>query len=465
MYHLDRNDPRLRRTLNELSHTLESANESAQANIFTFSQHYLSPCFSSLGTCLQSCAGACLPSRDERKRRRGRGRSRGRAEQSFDFYDDWDEDEGDGLLGWGNDEFDRLIAGSGQYGSVGDQPGRQRAMSYGARRETGLPSGRRKGAAQPHDGGPDPTGVPATSRFGFLGKLSPWGGRKELRYRPSAADLQEHPGAGRRRIVPEDEPLIEESGESGVVGGKKHGRNRSGTVGSAGTLDSLSSRGDLFPSEDEDDAVPLDDEFAMVLERRTTQSGQGENGSGKTRLGKRRSADSRMSTRTVSSRSARSSRKENRAGSNQRAPAEITQEDGAIVPSLTELKQEEERIRHEEEAEIERKREAAQDLARRRGLSNADQLSSTAAEGRTATPTPPSPLSPQEELKSPTSPFPVMQVAVSIPEPQTEQQDEVQPVQRYPTVSPSADDRNDPDESPSTSFVPAQLPHFGRSQE
>ncbi|KAK4904783.1 hypothetical protein LTR66_017867 [Elasticomyces elasticus] len=176
-------------------------------------------------------------------------------------------------------------------------------------------------------------------------------------------------------MVPEDEPLIEESGESGVVGGKKHGRNRSGTVGSAGTLDSLSSRGDLFPSEDEDDAVPLDDEFAMVLERRTTQSGQGENGSGKTRLGKRRSADSRMSTRTVSSRSARSSRKENRAGSNQRAPAEITQEDGAIVPSLTELKQEEERIRQEEEAEIERKRGAAQDLARRRGLSSADQLS------------------------------------------------------------------------------------------
>ncbi|KAK4924117.1 hypothetical protein LTR28_012423, partial [Elasticomyces elasticus] len=90
---------------------------------------------------------------------------------------------------------------------------------------------------------------------------------------------------------------------------------------------------------------------------------------------------------------------------------------------------------------------------------------STAAEGRTATPTPPSPLSPQEESKSPTSPFPVMQIAVSLPEPQAEQLDEVQPVQRYPTASPSADDRNDRDESPSTSFVPAQLPHFGRSQE
>lgn len=82
------------------------------------------------------------------------------------------------------------------------------------------------------------------------------------------------------------------------------------------TLDSLSSRGDLFPSDEEDDAIPLDDEFAMVLERRTTQSSmsglQTETSSGRARserkLGKRPSTGSRTSTRrTMSTRSVRSS--------------------------------------------------------------------------------------------------------------------------------------------------------------
>ncbi|KAL2351800.1 hypothetical protein BJ546DRAFT_851635 [Cryomyces antarcticus] len=360
------NDPRLRRRLNELSQTFESANESSQAALFTFSRHYLNPCFSSLSACFASttepCTACCLPGRDERRRPRNR---RGRAETGFDFYDDWEEDsESDGLLGWGNDELDRLLAGSGGYGTastVTGQPQRQRAMSYGAGRKDAsrLPGGRRKNAVQLHDGGPDPTIIPNSSFFGFMGRL-PWkfGSGKGLRYKPSAADLQEHPGGLRtsRTDVVEGAPLIEETNEdSDGRETHSHKRTRSTTVSSAHTTDSYSSRGDIFPSEDEDDAVPLDDEFAMVLERRTTQDQPSENSSGKgARRGKRPSAGSRMSTRTMSSRSTRKSGIEE-------------------APPLLELKQEEERTQREEEEYVERRRDAAKQLAKDRGLSLEEQ--------------------------------------------------------------------------------------------
>lgn len=347
-----RDDPRIRRTINQLSQNLESANESAQANLYTFGQRYINPCFSSIGNCAGACTAPCFPNRDER-RRRHRAQSRGRAELSFDFYDDWEEDENDGLLGWGNDELDRLLAGSG--GHVGStQPGRQRAMSYGTRRERT----RRKSAVQPHDGGPDPTIIPNTSYFGFLGRL-PWkiGGRG-LKYKPSAADLQEHPGASRRAEV-EEEPLIEESEGDDVSAKRGHMRNRSLTNTSGHTTDSLSSRGDIFPSEDElDDAVPLDDEFAMALERRATSD---ENSSGPTRSGKRPSAGSRMSTRTVSSRST--------SGRGSATPQSRRTASGtAGVPTLSDLKLEEERTQKEEEENVKRKRDAARRLALERGL-------------------------------------------------------------------------------------------------
>lgn len=361
-----RSDPRFRRTLNEISQTIESANESAQENIFTFSHRYLTPCFSSVSAFFHSCADACFPPRDQRTRRRGR--SYGRAELNFDFYDDWDDDENDALLGWGNDGFDRLLAGSG---NTNTQPGRQRGMSYGTRRDK---SGRRKSAVQPHDGGADPTIIPSTSYFGFLGKLTgKVGGKKGLRYKPSAADLQEHPGAS-RKTIPEGEPLFEDSDENGSEARRKHRRNRSGTATSGDTTDSLSSRGDIFPSEDElDDAVPLDDEFAMVLERRTTGSGlNDESSSGRGKRGKRPNAGSRMSTRTMSSRSTRTSHRASRATSGSPTPERIIDGDANTVPSLTELKQEEERAQQEEEADIARRREAAKRLALERGLSTSD---------------------------------------------------------------------------------------------
>ncbi|GAB7355236.1 hypothetical protein MBLNU459_g5787t1 [Dothideomycetes sp. NU459] len=346
-----RSDPRFRRTLNEISQTFETANESAQANIFTFSHKYVSPCFQSIGACLQSCTASCFPDREARTRR-SRARSRGRAELNFDFYDDWDDEETDGLLGWGNDEFDRLASNSG-----------------------GEAEARRKSALNALEGGPDPTIIPASSYFGFFGKLTgKIGGGKALRYKPSAADLQEHPGARKdKRRRDEDVSLVEEEEDSGVErGGKTHKRNRSMTAGSGGTVDSFSSRGDIFPSEDEDDAVPLDDEFAMVLERRTTGSGLEEASSGKARSGKRPSAGSRVSTRTTSSRSTRSSnsrKRQSRAASGSPSRDIIVDHEAKTIFSLTELRREEERIQTEEEAGVAQRREAAHRLAVKRGLS------------------------------------------------------------------------------------------------
>ncbi len=177
-------------------------------------------------------------------------------------------------------------------------------MSYGTRRDK---HGRRKSAGQPHDGGPDPTIIPQSSVLGFLERL-PWKiGGKGLRYKPSAADLRDHPGGYRAEEGEEAEPLMEdhEEHEVAIKASKKHKRNRSNTATSGHTSDSLSSRGDIFPSEDElDDAQPLDEEFAAILERRNTNMGSDEASSGKPRGGKGLSA-SRASTRTASSKSTR----------------------------------------------------------------------------------------------------------------------------------------------------------------
>lgn len=402
-------DPRFRRRLNEIGQSLETANEAAQSELYVFSQNYIKPCFESFTSCIRTCVDASCPTLNlnatQRDRlRRQRGRSRGRAELNFDFYDDWDEDlENDALMGWGGgEEFDRLLASSGGYGTLSSttttqQPGRQRGMSY--------PKGRRKSAVQLHDG-EDPTVIPAGTSF--FGKL--FGGKaKGLKYKPSAAGLQEHPGTRRGKDgMTEGEALLEE--DAGTGRRKRHGRNRSGTATSGHTTDSLSSRGDIFPSDEElDDAIPLDDEFAMVLERRTTQSigpsGQEtESSSARTRpssdrrTGKRPSTGSRTSTRSSRSRGGRQSRSRTNSSA-----AESTIEEALpemeVGTSLSELKQEERRLEQEEETEVERKREEAQRLAEDRGLasSQVEELSSKAA-----TPAPPSPITrPSQEAEEP----------------------------------------------------------------
>lgn len=383
------NDPRFRRRINDFTHTLESANEATQSGLYIFVQTYVRPCCESVASCFTTCIDASCPSvnlsqRDRTRRQRARGQTRGRAELSFDFYDDWDEDENDGLLGWGNDEFDRLVAGSGahSYGTVDAQPGRQRGMSY--------PKTRRKSLVD----GEDPTVIPGSSG-GFLRRLF---GGKDLRYKPSAADLQEHPGARStktrtRRAGHESEALLD---DDELAAGRGKTRARSGTQGSHNTTSSYSSRGDIFPSDEEDDAIPLDDEFAMVLERRATLTGlEPESSSGKTapaKRGKRPSAGSRTSTRTFSSRSTRSgggSGRKRRSRTNSHAPAshsnvaEEYESPRERTPSYADLERQEARAAAEEETDMLRK--SAVQLLDHRGLGDQD-LSSKEATPRSTTP-------------------------------------------------------------------------------
>ncbi|KAF1953877.1 hypothetical protein CC80DRAFT_494133 [Byssothecium circinans] len=406
-----RGDPRWNRTIQNITDTVEHANESAQEGLYSFTTSYVNPCLQSVTQCMNACTAPCFPSQNDR--RRHRARSRGRAELSFDFYDDWEEDEGDGLLGWGNDNLDRLWGGSGggggannqNYGTV-SQPGRPRAMSYGNRNRDNRYNTGRKSAVQPHDGGVDPTIIPSSSYFGFLGRLPFKVGGKVLRYKPSAADLTEHPGQSRRdyeEATAESQPLIEDSEEEVAQTGERkgHGRKRSQTSVSGHTTDSLSSRGDIFPSEDElDDAVPLDDEFAVTLARRTTREWHDDTSSGKSKArsgskSSKRPAGSRMSTRSASSRNTQDSGKKSYETNVRRSRSEAIEE----ISALSDLKQEEERLRIEEEAEVERKRNEAQQLALKRGLASDQHLQ---IPGRTSSPSPTSPH-PSHRTQSPTS--------------------------------------------------------------
>lgn len=373
-------DPRFRRRLDEIGQSLESAGETTKSRLYDFQQLYLNPCLHSVTSCLTTCVEASCPTlnltsaqreRQRRLQRDGRRGGRRRAELSFDFYDDWDEDENDALMGWDgeeNEEFDRLLAGDAGYGTITHttnvQPGRRRGMSY--------PKGRRKSAVDV--GQPDPTVIPGSSLFGKL-----FGGKAAaLRYKPSAADLQDNPNV-RKSGTTEGEALLRE----GPEGRRGHRRVRSQTATSGHTTDSLSSRGDIFPSDEElEDAIPLDDEFAMVLERRTTREGpETESSSGRTRStrergntnaterGKRPSAGSRRSTRSnAETRKSRSSTFSSNAPVTPTDDAPPAQEYEEQIPPINELKQEERELAEEEEAEVARRREEAERLAAERGL-------------------------------------------------------------------------------------------------
>ncbi|KAE8134276.1 hypothetical protein BDV38DRAFT_273630 [Aspergillus pseudotamarii] len=351
-------DPRVRQTINQISHNLETANETAQEGLYTFSHHYILPCFATIGNCIYACAAPCLPSREDQLRRRRRGR----AEAIFDFYDDWDNDDADDrLLGWGTDELDRLLAGSGLTRGSSEQPRRQRKMSYGTRRA------RRKSSVLVPDDRNDPTVIPSSSFLGFLERF-PWRfGARGLKYQPSVADLQEHP-TGLRMHAHEDEPLMEAEEENeGPSSNGKTGRYRSSTQSSRETANSLSSRGDLIPSDEEEDAVPLDDEFAMALGSRRGTGLESED----------QFSDKPASMRSVSGSfslaSKESKKKRKKRSSRLRSPQNsyIDVAQDITAPSIVDLHKEEEQAERQEESEIIRKRLAARQLASSRGLSQA----------------------------------------------------------------------------------------------
>jgi hypothetical protein len=442
-------DPRMRQRWNRLSHNAGEVTENAAAGIWTFQHNYINPCFASIAASLESCTAPCLGEREERARRqRERERLQGRAEYSFDFYDDWaaDELEGGGILGggWGGEDWDRLLAGTSSQrkhnggdgaGIQQEQPRRKRGMSYGTR------GGRRK-----KGGEQDPTIIPSTQPIGFLSRL-PWKMGKTLRYKPSAADLQDHPkqhdAPGRRGFGGENEPLLphDENDDDDFysddeAAGFPTSRKRSGTTGSGDTSDSYRSRGDLFPSdgEGEEDAVPLDDEFTMVLDK-MGGGGMDDKSSSRTRSSKgKRPASGRMS-RTVSRatidtqlsrRSSTMGMRHSSAGSVPPTPAEVLS-----MPSMEDLRREEERVQQEEEAEVERKRRAATALAIERGL-RAAKSQEAAAEA---------PETPSEDL-----------VASDKPDLKESSREETAETVDAPKEVPAV---------ATESFVPARLPFFG----
>jgi hypothetical protein len=444
-------DPRLRQTWNQISQNAESATENAAAGIWTFQHTYINPCFASIASGFEQCTGQCCGDREERARRlRDRGRTRGRAELSFDFYDDWDQDEGLGsrgvLGGWGNDELDRLLAGSGSNSGPsdrGDQPRRKRGMSYGTRP-------RRKSLD------PDPTVIPSTSALGFLGRL-PFKLGGTLRYKPSAADLQDHPGARGTEIREEEgEPLMSDHSDDEIGGERGHTRNRSSTVSSGETSDSFRSRGDLFPSDGEDDAVPLDDEFAMVLERRMTGTVTDDRSSGKTKSskGKRPSGSStlpRALSRTTQSSQTRPGVGQRTTSSSLPQTPDLSSPSIVEVPSITDLQADEERVRLEEEHEVERKRQAAVKLAMERGLHAGEGSEATIAETKTEPPV-------LEDIEPATG---EPQETSGIPDiPEVPEESKAPATQSILPPSRSGPDKKVQRLADQQEFVPARLPHF-----
>ncbi|KAL0943681.1 uncharacterized protein CTRU02_201568 [Colletotrichum truncatum] len=354
-------DPRLRQRWNQISHNAGEVTENAAAGIWSFQHHYINPCLAALASSIEQCATPCLGDREERaRRRRERERAGGRAEYSFDFYDDWYAEDQDGgfLGGWSNDDWDRLLAGTGSQrkhaGEVQDQPKRKRGMSYGTR-------GRGSKVSES-----DPTIIPSTQPIGFLGKL-PWKLGKTLRYKPSAADLQDHPRQHDEMGMGEAEPLLGDDDSDDAIYQSRFAktRNRSGTTGSGDTSDSYRSRGDLFPSdgEGEEDAVPLDDEF-MVLDKVRDDRSSSKTKSSK---GKRR-ADGRPMSRTVSRATINSNHSILSPRPRRGSTSIPNTPDTPFALSMEELQQEEERIQREEDEEVERKRRAASQLASERGL-------------------------------------------------------------------------------------------------
>ena len=247
-----RHDPRIRQNLDRFSTSLESAADKARTGCFTFTKSYLEPCFSSL----IDCCASCVPQAKAHHHHHHRHRAPQRSEFPFAFYDyddyDSDSDEGAsrGFLAWGTDELDRLLAGSGSQSPTM----RNERMFYGAVNDPPGPGGLRRKSTHPGGVGPDPTVIPGTNMFGFLSTFGFRG--KGMRYKPSAANLQEHPQRGTADMT------------------RGHGRQRSGTESSlASQGDSLRSRMDLWPSEDDDDAVVIgDDAFPRSSDGESTHA-------------------------------------------------------------------------------------------------------------------------------------------------------------------------------------------------
>ncbi|KAI0205146.1 hypothetical protein F4808DRAFT_410645 [Astrocystis sublimbata] len=429
-------DPRLRQRWNQISQTTETVTENAAAGIWSFGHSYITPCLGSVTSALDSCTSVCLGDHEDRARRaRERQRARGAAEFSFDFYDDWDEEFGEqdgGMLGgWRAEEWDRLVAGSGkrkgQTAEINEQPRtRARGMSYGTR------GNRRRGSD--HE---DPTIIPSTAPLGFLGRL-PFKIGGTLRYKPSAANLKEHPGSMKHAGEGEREPLLGTNDDDVPHADvPTQFRKRSDTATSGDTSDSYRSRHDLFPSDEEgeEDAVPLDDEFTITLDH-----------------------DDRSSSRTKSSKGKRRanykiSRSESGATIDSIRPSSISlgRDSSSNLPSpvlmparsLEDLQREELRLEMEEDEAIEKKRHAAANMALRRGLSRENLRIESVPEAKSEIVAVDSILVPNSAILD----------DVSDDDDEAGDDEIISPAEAHtpvPLASPGSQD----------AFIPARLPHF-----
>ncbi|KAK4191647.1 hypothetical protein QBC35DRAFT_486703 [Podospora australis] len=261
-------------------------------------------------------------------------------------------------------------------------------MSYGTTRP------RRKASAEE-----DPNIIPRTAPLGFLGRL-PFNIVGSLRYKPSAANLKEHPGGGKDGLLgggtggggggsggetAEHEPLLGGSNGDDMrrytssPQQQSSARPRSNTTESGDTSSSYRSRGDLFPSDGEgdEDAVPLDeDEFTVALNRVDDRSSNRTRSSKGKRPDKDKGLSRTVSRTTMNSVYTLDSANNNNNSNNNLASSPFpTYDDDAPevpVPSLEDLQKEEERARREEDEEIERRRRAASQLAQQRGLDAKD---------------------------------------------------------------------------------------------
>lgn len=428
-------DPRLRQRWNQITHDAEAATENAAAGIWSLKEHYLNPCFGYVTDSFEQCTTVCFGDPEERRRRqRERALARERAEFGFDFYDDWydEHEQGGSFFGtWAGEDWDRLLAGTGSQKQrapteTTDQPRRKRGMSYGTR------GSRRKSGQQ------DPTIIPSTQPIGFLSKL-PWKMGGTLRYKPSAADLQDHPG--KHDDNPETEPLLGSDDESDY-GELIMPRQRSNTNGSGGTTDSFRSRGDLFPSDGEgdEDAVALDDDVTFDMVRKDDRSTR----SDRTRSSKgKRPVHQFAGSRTVSRTTLNSNSSYESLAMKRSTSSLLARVPSEGIPTLTDLRLEEERVAEEEEDEITMKREAAATLAVEHGLD-------------AKAPPPPHDVQPDTPTTEPDEEFPRIQLRTPASNTETVQQSG-RPAGRKVSIMTEPKAPQDAIE-----FYPARLPHFGQ---
>ncbi|KAF3914685.1 hypothetical protein AA313_de0205825 [Arthrobotrys entomopaga] len=386
-------DPRVRQTLNQISDNIESVTDTAKVGCFSFTKSYLEPCINSIASVCPAPETVCPcfyhdPSISRRRRRAG-----GNPEFAFEFYNsDYDDYYApEDPLRWGNDELDRLLAGSGVVGRRRKAGERNEGMYYTRGGQRVLRQDGRRKSGLTRDGEQDPTIIPNTAALGFLSYF-PWvRKRQQLRYKPSAADLQDHPGGyggvgGEFREndeVEETEALLgvrrgsSDSNERGGRRSRSRRRGRSGTTSSGDTTDTFRSRADLFPSEDEDDAVPLDDEFEINLEPDSASGRRSKRGPRRRPTGD--TTSSGLSGNGSLGSPAQGGRK-TPASDEYRIEDDIDIDDDAreidlVSPGFSrrrseeELRREEEANRREEEQASEMRREAAKRLALSRGPS------------------------------------------------------------------------------------------------